>query len=537
MRARKTGGIFGAAALAGAIVFVVLYGVHILNPMYTDWLMYKGDLSQHYLGWRAFRNSTWTFPIGLTDQLSYPYYTSIMYTDSIPIVAIIVKAFSPLLPKTFQYFGMYGMLCFILNSILTAKIVKKYSDSRIIMVMSGVLINLSPAMLNRMFRHTALASIWLILLAFLSIIFYDEYFTNTRRAVVFWALLGGMIGGIHLYYLLFCGIILAGYCVLDILNTHKIGCSIKSVGSYLFATVSVVYLIGGFSGHLQASSEGLGHFSFNLLGLFNPMGWSCILGDLPLYTKDQYEGFSYLGAGVFTLLACTGFQLLHRKVKCKKEWKINKDKVIASVFIAILSVIAAASPIITFGPYKVVQLPTPQLIWKMWEVFRSSGRAIWVVVYMILFWAICADVKQIGMRVKIGIMSFCMILQIYDIHVILYEKHNRFAIRTRYETMLTSPIWNQIAESDILHIVLASQLDQNMLYSLADYALDHKMTLNDFYFARSKSDAVYEGRRAAKVNIEENRLYVFLPGDFDNEYAGFNIYEADGLILCYTGEL
>ena len=76
-----------------------------------------------------------------------------------------------------------------------------------------------------------------------------------------------------------------------------------------------------------------------------------------------------------------------------------------------------------------------------------------------------------------------------------------------------------------------------MLYSLADYALDHKMTLNDFYFARSKSDAVYEARRAAKVNIEGNRLYIFLPGDFDNEYAGFNIYEADGLILCYTGEL
>lgn len=39
------------AALLGGIAFVLIYGIKILNPLYTDWLLTGGDPSQHYLGW------------------------------------------------------------------------------------------------------------------------------------------------------------------------------------------------------------------------------------------------------------------------------------------------------------------------------------------------------------------------------------------------------------------------------------------------------------------------------------------------------
>ena len=89
------------AGAIGAFVFILLYGVKVLNPCYTDWLMSGGDLSQHYLGWKMYRNGDWTFPIGLTDQLAYPYYTSVIFTDSIPIFAVFFKLLSPILPANF----------------------------------------------------------------------------------------------------------------------------------------------------------------------------------------------------------------------------------------------------------------------------------------------------------------------------------------------------------------------------------------------------------------------------------------------------
>ena len=40
-------------ALLGALVFVALYGVQVLNPASVDWILNNPspDPSQHYLGW------------------------------------------------------------------------------------------------------------------------------------------------------------------------------------------------------------------------------------------------------------------------------------------------------------------------------------------------------------------------------------------------------------------------------------------------------------------------------------------------------
>ncbi|MDE6055073.1 MAG: hypothetical protein K2G55_15255, partial [Lachnospiraceae bacterium] len=67
--------LYGMAAFVGAAAFVMIYGVNVLNPVYDDWLLGQGDLTQHYLGWCFFRRGNWTFPIGLTNNLAYPSYT------------------------------------------------------------------------------------------------------------------------------------------------------------------------------------------------------------------------------------------------------------------------------------------------------------------------------------------------------------------------------------------------------------------------------------------------------------------------------
>ena len=95
------------SGLIGAIVFILIYGVKVLDVTRTEWLYRGGDLQQHYYGWEFFRKSEWTFPIGNFNTLSYPNYASIIFTDSIPLFAVIFKIFSGILPQTFQYFGTY----------------------------------------------------------------------------------------------------------------------------------------------------------------------------------------------------------------------------------------------------------------------------------------------------------------------------------------------------------------------------------------------------------------------------------------------
>ena len=89
--------LFAVCAVLGAICFIGVYGVKILDFTNTAWLFDNDhDLRQHYLGWCHFRSDPWQFPFGLFDSLSYPNSMSIIYTDSIPIFAVAFKIISTL---------------------------------------------------------------------------------------------------------------------------------------------------------------------------------------------------------------------------------------------------------------------------------------------------------------------------------------------------------------------------------------------------------------------------------------------------------
>ncbi|MDR0453789.1 MAG: hypothetical protein LBH05_03135 [Deferribacteraceae bacterium] len=77
-------------SILGVIFFIKLFGVRILDFTNTDWLMggYPwSDLPGHSIGWELFRKSNWYFPIGLMDNIVYPFKETIVYTDSIPLFA------------------------------------------------------------------------------------------------------------------------------------------------------------------------------------------------------------------------------------------------------------------------------------------------------------------------------------------------------------------------------------------------------------------------------------------------------------------
>ena len=98
-------------ALLGVLVFLAVYGVRVLDPTSVDWILnsLSPDPIQHYLGWELFRRSPVHLPyIGANYNAIYPFRTSVLFTDSLPLAALFFKLLGGILPTRFQYFGWWG---------------------------------------------------------------------------------------------------------------------------------------------------------------------------------------------------------------------------------------------------------------------------------------------------------------------------------------------------------------------------------------------------------------------------------------------
>jgi len=155
-------------ALLATAVFVMIYGFTPLDVTNDSWIMAgydESDLTQHYAGWALFRSADWSFPLGMIESMADGTGTMLTFTDSIPIAAIFFKAIDFLLPETFQYFGIYMLLCFILQAIAGYQLMKRKCENPVFCYAGDLLFLTAPILLERSFRHTALESQWFVLFA------------------------------------------------------------------------------------------------------------------------------------------------------------------------------------------------------------------------------------------------------------------------------------------------------------------------------------------------------------------------------------
>lgn len=536
-------------ALLGTVTFVFIYGVHILNPTYTDWLLTSedGDLTQHYIGWKFYRHASWRFPFGLIDTMAYPNETSVIFTDSIPLFAFTFKLFRFLLPARFQYFGWFGLMCFMLQGALGAKLVKKYLNSSLGVVLGGMLFVLSPVFIDRMYWMTSLAAHFLCLIALLFIVYYDEVYYRTKKAVIGWGVLGILCAGIHIYFLPMCGIILLGFMLMDVVKRSKKWQALLPLGAYLAGAAVTVFLFGGFGSGMKAGNDGLGYYSYNLNGLFNPHGWSAYLKDM-FYTDSQYEGFAYLGLGVLALLLFAAVLWLGNnlpgRVKQASEkqggntiavWCRKHICGIVWTLIIILTLTVSVSNVVMYNDKVLWEIALPEAIYKLWSVFRATGRLIWPVVYLLVLGAVCMDGKLVNARTKNLMLAVCLLLQIMDIKGMLASKNEIYNKTDSYQTLLPSEAWAMIGnETQIEHICFVSDVanSRKLLFSFGNYASDYGLTLSNFYFARSLGEKETIAKEQALSELPADTIFVFFEQESQRALAyPMNYYKIDGLIV------
>ena len=526
--------LFACGCLLGATVFVLVYGFSVLNVTQTGWLFGNQDLTQHYLGWQAFRQSRWMFPIGLTDGLYYPLASSIVYTDSIPLLAIPFKALSPFLPANFQYFGLWEFLCFSLQGGFSVVVLSRFIKHKKICLIGSAFFLLSmPLLLRTCFHHDALSAHWILLLA-IALWVYRVGENRPPLRCFIWGCVGLLCAFVHIYFIPMVGIILLGATITDVCLRRGLIKAMLPIAFFIAASLFGLWILGAFHGEFSAYTYSAGSYVSNLNAFINPLDQGVLLKQLPT-VFGNYEGSAYLGVGVLLLLAAIPFLLF------SYPWQGTMKGTRAAFFagavvMALFSMMMALGPDITINGKVLFSIRYPDFVKKLFAVFRASGRFIWVAYYLLLTGAIVFVSRRLSRSIGGALIIACLCVQIVDSQALLNH------VRAEYDTskkttvpLLSDDLLKELAQNPAYrHIQYLEPLGVEDTLAFAEYALQNQRTVSCFYFARpsdcldtqrqdewerivhkgAASDTIYIAKYYSGVVLNANMLYWYRVQDF-----------------------
>lgn len=537
------------AAGLGAGFFLWLFGLQPLDPSNIGWLMH-GDPAQHYLGWQFFRSEPWHWPPGRIDNYGAPLGTAILFTDSIPLLAFLLKPLSPWLPADFQYFGLWMFACYLLTAVFGWRLMARATPHSWMRALGTLFFLMSPAMLLRAYGHEALMAHWLLLAGL------DRYASPWRGAV--WLALLVVAALVHPYLFLIMMALAAAALYRAVFLEKALVRPWQPILLGFAILLAAMWGTGYFiPAPRQLAAEGYGHYSANLLTFVDPMDWQ---GFLRGYGRDtagkqewsqylrpreqatigQYEGFAYLGLGVLFLAAAAFPRLLARPPR-REMVRFWLPLWGASTFLFV----AALSYKITFGARLLATLPLPAGILEILAVFRASGRFVWPLYYLLLWAVLAAVVRRWPRRAAMILLVIGLGLQYADLRGKFGEFRHQFRDLPVWQTPFKDPVWEETAARYRHITVYPPQTDGDAYIPLAHLAAHHAASINIGYFARPDSAAQRAYAQLLADEVANGRLrpdsaYVFsrredLPTGRGYRAGVDQVRQADGYTLLLPG--
>jgi len=500
--------ICSVGGLVGVVFFAYFYGLGILNPGNVQWLLNGNDLEQHYMGWVFYRDAPWSFPLGMMDQLPYPYEIPLTYTDSIPLFAIPFKLLSFLLPETFQYLGLYGLLSFFLQGALGALIVRKFTSNKIAIIIAAIFFVAAPVFVSRMYIHTALASNWLILLGIAAVLYRHAIVKlGVIKEVLVWSSILTLLVLVHPYYLAMTGIFWVAYLVLTFQKQWRRIIPLAVIPPVVM--LLVFWIIGGFSLGGSSGAGGLELYGFNLLAPIDSLGWSRLV---PAQGLVHGESFNFFGIGAIILMVLAAFIFVKDSLYKSLFNRLKNDKrfIVAGLLFVCLF-IASMGTVIRLGSTVLVDISVvvPGFIQGVWGFFRASGRLFWPIFYLLLISALGIVMWSLRRqpRVLIGLLLVVGLVQFFDVTHSPSGHTARFKAAcvadctptieaSKEERTLVAYIESIIKDDTrIKHVFYISPdgyMEPDDYYMFANVIADNDLTLNNGYFARSPEKKIKE---------------------------------------------
>jgi hypothetical protein len=561
------------SVLFGSLAFVALTGGGILNPHNLDWLMI-GDAAQHQIGWEFFRHTAlWQWPIGLNPPLGLVFSSSIIFTDSIPLAAFFFKPFSPFLGEHFQYFGIWILLCFVLQYYFAHRILSRFFIDPLSVAISSLFFVFSPPFLYRMihggYGHIALISHFLILAAI------DQYFSKRSRGFIWVIILcSGLL--IQAYFMpMLTAIWLASIIRRFLTRSTRLKELLLEIILTMGAVLMVAWAAGYFSVGRSINPEGWNYvfrwqpLSFIDSGTDGSEGWSRLVRDNAQLAGDT-EGFSYLGSGVLALALFVVITRMWSILKSRSRFIHIFLYSMPLIFLITILLIRGSSgveillsllllgalvllvleyllgcfrksngsslqgylPLLTavtllalysltnsigFGTYRLFDYQLFPGLKQFTETFRTHGRFIWPAFYALMILVLIGAMRQLGPRWRATVLAVALVFQLADSSRALIGVSDRFTNYPEWNSVLNDPRWGKWA-SQYDSIVIAPPLnnDTNDLWlSITKYASEFKLSTNSGNFSRYDT-SLYEmeyrklSTLLASGNFDTSTIYVVL---------------------------
>ncbi|MCE7527798.1 DUF6311 domain-containing protein [Polynucleobacter sp. IMCC 30228] len=500
--------LFLLPLLIGAAAFFLIAGPHFLNPLNIAWLS-GGDSLQHYLGWAFFRNSPWDWPLGLNPKYGMDFSNSIVFTDSIPLLAIPFKVISRFLSEPFQYFGLWVLGCFVLQAWFAYKLVALVSANSLVCALATFFFVFSPPLIFRMGLHESLMGHFLILAGL-----YLNLRAQDKNQAVWWILLLSVSALTHFYFL----VMLLVLWIADLLGRTLVKKTASpkfiliEIGITIFILLFTLWQAGFFAvSGASGATRGFGDFRTNLLALFNSRGWSYWLKPINLHDSVEAatgEGFQYLGAGNLFLLLCAICALIKRKLSLQVVWQKYLFLLLALLAMALISF----SNHIGIGSWNFrLDLPTPFL--SVLSFVRSSARLFWPFYYASIFLILYWIIKGYSKKTTYLILVIGALFQIIDTSAGWrpMRKIMNVPISSEFKSPLKNPFWKAAG----LHYQNVVMNERPIFWeTFGLYAAQYGLSTNMVHLARLDDGKANKSMEKLRKEVNQgplnvNSLYIF----------------------------
>ena len=537
--------------LIGISAFLVIAGPRFLDPTNVAWLV-GGDPLQHYLGWAFYRNSPWTWPVGLSPLYGMEFSNSIVFTDSIPLLAIPFKAISQFLPAPFQYLGIWVLLCFVLQAYFAFRLIRLISNSIVIQCLGSILFLFSPPLIFRLSLHESLMGHFIILAAlYLNLKPINDGIDAKKKYLhsLAWIVLLSIAVLTHFYLVVMVLVLWLADLIRRVFLLKSI--SISSAFIELVLAFSIVAFVAWQAGYfaIQSASgatRGFGDFRTNLLALFNSRGWSYFIRPIPLRDAVEAatgEGFQYLGAGSLILFFSALYAVMTRKIKLLHSIRAaTKDYpflIIALITLALISF----SNYIGFGPWN-VRVPLPDFLMSILSIVRSSSRLFWPMYYAIILIIIFVIIRAYSTKTALILLSMAALFQVIDTSAGWLPIREKVSLATssQFTTKLQNSFWKN-AGSHYKSVVTTG--GQENWEAFGVYASENQMATNIAHIARVdyiKSEQAFSrvSQQLHQGPLDSNTLYIFQDWKTAPDYIQYDpqkdlLARIDGVNLLAPG--
>lgn len=396
-----------------SLILLIFFLEKNINPINTKWLFNDVDLATQQIGWYFFKNDIWRFPLGLNPNYGDNINNTIIYSDSIPLLAFIFKFILNLFrinEINIQYYSIWYYLCFHLQLFFSYKIIYCLTKEKYFSILSSLLFFFAPIYLFRLSHHATLVGHWIILLG-IYLLIIDRNIKKKK----YWFFIINLSCLINLYYTF---ILIIFYLVFVTCSSFKNKKYLSNFINtfFIFLTLYILMYVSGYFEirYIDAVGFGFGKYKMNLLSLIDPgnnngISWSQILPNIQLSSMEESEGFNYFGMGnLLLILLCFISNII------KNNNIISKNH-IQFIIASLIFLLLAISNKISFGNIEIINVELNKYLLGILSVFRASGRFFWPVYYLIIIFSIYSIYRNFKHKLSIKIILIIVSIQVLDI--------------------------------------------------------------------------------------------------------------------------